>query len=104
MDSQEQIKEQAQNNRRGQFRRTSSGNEFNFEKERKISESDSDPYRKPRSSSFKDADQFVYRAGAFVREDNSDSASQSRSGSGGGMPDFRSAIKVRFFGVIFLKR
>ena len=93
MDSQEQLKQQAQNNRRSQFRRTSSSNEFNAEKERKISESDSDPYRKPRSSSFKDADQFVYRAGAFVRED-SDSASQSRSGSGSGMPDFRSAIKA----------
>ena len=30
-------------------RRKISGNEFNAEKERKISESDSDPYRKPRS-------------------------------------------------------
>ena len=71
-----------------------SDNEFNAEKERKISESDSDPYRKPRSSSFKDADQFVYRAGAFVRDD-SDDGSQSRSGSDS-MPNFRNAIKAQF--------
>ena len=70
-----------------------SDNEFNAEKERKISDSDSDPYRKPRSSSFKDADQFVYKAGAFVKEDQAN-GSQSRSGSGGRMPDFRSAIKA----------
>ena len=36
-------------NRRRELRRKISGNEFNAEKERKISESDSDPYRKPRS-------------------------------------------------------
>jgi len=80
-------------NRRRELRRKISGNEFNAEKERKISESDSDPYRKPRTSSFKDADQFVYRAGAFVRDD-SDDGSQSRSGSGS-MPNFRNAIKAQ---------
>ena len=47
-----------------------------------------------RTSSFKDADQFVYRAGAFVRDD-SDDGSQSRSGSGT-MPNFRNAIKAQF--------
>ena len=67
-------------------------NEFNAELKRQNS-MESQQNAKPRSSSFKDADQFVYRAGAFVRED-SDSASQSRSGSGSGMPDFRSAIKA----------
>jgi len=92
MDSEGQ--EQPNPNRRpGELRRNISGNEFNAEKERKISESDSDPYRKPRTSSFKDADQFVYRAGAFVRDD-SDDESQSRSGSGS-MPNFRNAIKAQ---------
>jgi len=91
MDSEGQ--EQPNPNRRRELRRNISGNEFNAEKERKISESDSDPYRKPRTSSFKDTDQFVYRAGAFVRDD-SDDGSQSRSGSGS-MPNFRNAIKAQ---------
>jgi len=91
MDSEGQ--EQPNPNRRRELRRNISGNEFNAEKERKISESDSDPYRKPRTSSFKDADQFVYHAGAFVRDD-SDDGSQSRSGSGS-MPNFRNAIKAQ---------
>ena len=47
MDSEEE--EQPNPNRRRELRRNISGNEFNAEKERKISESDSDPYRKPRS-------------------------------------------------------
>ena len=41
--------EQPNPNSRNELRRKISGNEFNAEKERKISESDSDPYRKPRS-------------------------------------------------------
>ena len=45
-------------------------NAFNAERERKESFNDSDPLRKPRSSSFKDSEKFVYRAGAFVREDS----------------------------------
>ena len=47
MDSEGQ--EQPNPNRRRELSRNISGNEFNAEKERKISESDSDPYRKPRS-------------------------------------------------------
>lgn len=74
-------------------------NAFNAERERKVSMSDSDPTRKPRSSSFKDAHNFVYRAGAFVRPDSDaygTSPTHSRSGSGAGaMPDFRSAIKAQ---------
>ena len=45
-------------------------NAFNAERVRKESFNDSDPLRKPRSSSFKDSETFVYRAGAFVREDS----------------------------------
>ena len=45
-------------------------NAFNAERTRKESFNDSDPLRKPRSSSFKDSEKFVYRAGAFVREDS----------------------------------
>ena len=81
---------------------------FNVERKRSDSISDSDPHRKPRSSSFKDADTFVYRGGSFVRPDSDSfhnpttgsgsgtgSGQQSRSGSGSGMPDFRSAIKTQ---------
>ena len=46
-------------------------NAFNAVRTRKESiNDDSDPLRKPRSSSFKDSEKFVYRAGAFVREDS----------------------------------
>ena len=41
-----EVQEQPDRNRRRELRRKLSGNEFNAE--RKISESDSDPYRKPR--------------------------------------------------------
>ena len=71
-------------------------NEFNAELKRQNS-MESQQNAKPRSSSFKDAENFVRtKSGTFVRK-NSDSHSpvHSRSGTGSsGMPEFRDSIKA----------
>ena len=72
-------------------------NEFNAELKR-INSMESKQDVKPRSSSFKDAENFVRtKSGTFVRK-NSDSHSpvHSRSGTGTstGMPEFRDSIKA----------
>jgi hypothetical protein len=68
-------------------------NEFNAELKRQTSNSDSD-FRKPRSSSFIDSENFVYRSGAFVRPQSAET-SPSGSMSHHGMPDFRTNIRAQ---------
>lgn len=70
-------------------------NEFNAEHKRKNSECAADYSRKPRSSSFKDSDKFVYRGGTYYKaeSDSFDSPTVSRTGSASGMPDFRNVVK-----------
>ncbi len=80
-------------------------NEFNADLKRKNSMDSTSEEIKPRSSSFKDSDQFVRtKSGTFVRM-NSDvfgadypapNAPHSRSGTQNstGMPDFRTSVKA----------
>ncbi len=83
-------------------------NEYNAVLKMKIADKDNEEaeYRRPRKSSFKNLDGFVYKAGAYVRDDDScpstpESVSRSGSVTPGGnpgpgdLPDFRMALKAK---------